>query len=120
MPTPHVPLVEYYATPEEKQTFLRRIFDEAAPHYESIAKFGFFGAGQRYRRDALRRAGLAPGMRVLDVASGTGPTARAIRDVVLDEDLITCLEPSAGMDRESKKTLGCKDIRAIAEAMPVA
>jgi demethylmenaquinone methyltransferase/2-methoxy-6-polyprenyl-1,4-benzoquinol methylase len=45
--------------------------------------------------------------------------ARAIRDVVLDEDLITCLEPSAGMIRESKKTLGCEHIQATAEAMPV-
>lgn len=58
-------------------------------------------------------------MRVLDVASGTGPTARAIRDIVRDENLITCLEPSAGMLAESKKTLGCEHIQARAEAMPV-
>lgn len=98
---------------------MRRIFDEAAPHYESIARFGFFGSGQWYRRDALRRSGLAPGMRVLDVASGTGPTARAIRDIVRDESLITCLEPSAAMLAESKKTLGCEHIQVRAEAMPV-
>jgi demethylmenaquinone methyltransferase/2-methoxy-6-polyprenyl-1,4-benzoquinol methylase len=120
MRTPHAPLVEYYTAPEEKQTFLRKTFDEAAPHYESIAKFGFFGAGQRYRRDALRRAGLVPGMRVLDVASGTGPTARAIRDIVLDDSLITCVEPSAGMLAESKKALRCEHIQATAEAMPLA
>ena len=58
-------------------------------------------------------------MRVLDVASGTGPTARAIRDIVRDESLITCLEPSAGMLAESKKMLGCEHIQARAEAMPV-
>lgn len=119
MPTPHAPLVEYYPASEEKQTFLRKIFDDAAPHYESIARLGFFGSGQWYRRDALRRAGLRPGMRVLDVASGTGPTARAIRDIVRDEDLITCLEPSAGMLAESKKTLRCEHLQATAEAMPL-
>ena len=120
MPNPHAPITEHYHHLDQKQTFLRRIFDDAAPHYESIARLGFFGSGQWYRKDALRRAGLRPGMRVLDVASGTGPTARAIRDVVGDESLITCLEPSAGMLAESKKTLSCAHVQATAEAMPVA
>ena len=120
MPTPHAVLSDHYQTPEAKQSFLRTVFDESAPHYESIARLGFFGSGQWYRRDALRRAGLAPGMRVLDVASGTGPTARAIRDIVRDEALITCVEPSSGMLAESKKTLGCEHIQATAEAIPVA
>lgn len=120
MPKPHAPLAEHYDHPGEKQTFLRKIFDDAAPHYEAIARLGFFGSGQWYRKDALRRAGLRPGMRVLDVASGTGPTARAIRDIVSDEALITCLEPSAGMLAESKKTLQCEHIQATAEAMPLA
>ncbi len=120
MSRPHASLIDHYKDPAEKQTFLRRIFDDAAPHYELIARLGFFGSGQWYRRDALRRAGLAPGMRVLDVASGTGPTARAIRDIVGDEKLITCLEPSAGMMAESRKTLACEHIQASAEAIPVA
>lgn len=119
MPNPHVPLLQHYATPDAKQRFLREIFDQSAPHYEAIARLGFFGWGQWYRRDALRRAGLAPGMQVLDVASGTGATARAIRDIVRDEALITCLEPSSGMLAESKKTLGCVHIQATAEAIPV-
>lgn len=120
MSKPHSALFEHYDDFAEKQTFLRKIFDESAPHYEAIARLGFFGSGQWYRKDALRRAGLRPGMRVLDVASGTGPTARAIRDVIGDESLITCLEPSAGMMAESKKTLGCEHIQATAEAMPLA
>jgi demethylmenaquinone methyltransferase/2-methoxy-6-polyprenyl-1,4-benzoquinol methylase len=120
MPTPHAVLPDHYGRPEAKQSFLRAIFDESAPHYEAIARLGFFGSGQWYRRDALRRAGLVPGMRVLDVASGTGPTARAIRDIVRDEALITCLEPSSGMLAESRKTLRCEHIQAGAEAMPIA
>ena len=120
MSGPHSTLTAHYSAPDEKQKFLRRIFDDAAPHYEAIARLGFFGSGQWYRRDALRRAGLKPGMRVLDVASGTGPTARAIRDIVGDEKLITCIEPSAGMMAESRKQLSCEHIQATAEAMPVA
>lgn len=120
MAEPHASLLEHYKNPGEKQAFLRGIFDQAAPHYEAIARLGFFGSGQWYRKDALRRAGLVPGMRVLDVASGTGPTARAIRDVIGDAHLLTCLEPSAGMMAESKKTLQCEYIQATAEAIPVA
>lgn len=119
MPKPHASLLQHYPDAAEKQNFLRRIFDDSAPHYEAIARLGFFGSGQWYRRNALRRAGLRPGMRVLDVASGTGPTARAIRDVIGDERLMTCLEPSAGMLVESRKTLGCEHIQATAEAMPL-
>lgn len=52
MPKPYASLIEHYKGPEEKQTFLRKIFDESAPHYESIARLGFFGSGQWYRRDA--------------------------------------------------------------------
>ncbi len=116
---PHSLLRNHYQDPAQKQTFLRKIFDDAAPHYEAIARLGFFGSGQWYRKDALRRAGLTSGMRVLDVASGTGPTARAVRDIVGDEALITCLEPSAGMMAESKKTLACEHLQATAEAIPV-
>ncbi len=119
MSGPHSTLTAHYSAPDEKQRFLRRIFDDAAPHYEEIARLGFFGSGQWYRRDALRRAGLKTGARVLDVASGTGPTARAIRDILGNEKLITCVEPSAGMLAESRKQLCCEHIQATAEAIPV-
>lgn len=119
MTKPHPVLSSHYGAEDEKQKFLRKVFDEAAPHYEGIAKWGWFGSGHWYRVEALRRAGLASGMRVLDVASGTGPTARAIGEIVGSEDLITCLEPSAGMIAESKKRLNCEHLQAGAEAMPV-
>ena len=45
-----------------------------------------FGSGQGYRRDALVRAGLTRGMRMLDVATGTGLVARAARDIVGNGD----------------------------------
>ena len=43
----------YYASPAEKQAFLRGIFDRTAPHYERIAQWGWFGTGETYRRQAL-------------------------------------------------------------------
>ena len=116
---PHPALTGHYADLEQKQTFLRKAFDDAAPFYEGIAKWGWFGSGQSYRKDALRRAGLKPGMKVIDVAAGTGPTARAVIDIVGREDLVTCIEPSAGMLAESKKLISSVHHQAMADDMPV-
>ncbi|MEO0822283.1 MAG: methyltransferase type 11, partial [Pseudomonadota bacterium] len=66
----------YYASMAEKQAFLRQIFDQTAPYYEGIARWGWFGSGDSYRLWALKRAGVRPEMRVIDVASGTGQVAR--------------------------------------------
>lgn len=110
---------EYYDSPQEKQRFLRDIFDRTAPYYEGIARWGWFGTGALYRHNVLRRAGLERDMRVIDVASGTGPVARAIMKLVDSPDQIVCVEPSAGMIVESKKTVPCVHYQATAESLPV-
>lgn len=110
---------EYYDTPAEKQEFLRRIFDCTAPFYEGIARWGWFGTGAVYRRAALLRAGVTPEMRVIDVASGTGPVARALMGILDSPDQIVCVEPSAGMIAESKKTVPAQHIQSTAEKLTV-
>ena len=109
----------YYDCPEGKQRFLRDIFDRTAPFYEAIARWGWLGTGDVYRRNVLRRAGLAPGMRAIDVGSGTGPTARALLMIVGHPDRVVCVEPSAGMIAESRKRLPCVHHQATAENLPV-
>lgn len=110
----------YYAGPDGKQRFLREIFDRTAPLYESIARWGWLGTGDVYRRSALRRAGFRPHMRAIDVASGTGPTARALLHFVRCPDQVVCAEPSAGMIAESLKRVPCLHHQATAERLPVA
>ena len=116
---PHEVLSPHYNSSEEKQPFLRKIFDESAPHYEGIASWGFFWSGNWYRRNALIRGGLKTGMKMIDVASGTGITARAAATVMGGSQDITCVEPSAGMLKESKKLLDCEHLQGSAEAIPV-
>lgn len=116
---PHAQLEKYYQGEAGKQQYLRSLFDLAAPYYEGIAKWGWFGTGGRYRVWALRRAGLRPGMSLLDVAAGTGPTARAAAQILGTDESITCLEPSAGMIAEARKTLSCQFVQAGADAMPL-
>lgn len=64
---PHAPLPEYYANEDDHQRFVRRIFDDTAVDYERVERMLALGTGPWYRRQALRRAGLVAGMRVLDV-----------------------------------------------------
>jgi len=121
MDNSRTPFVEgpYYADRDGKQRFLRRIFDASARNYEGIARWGWFGSGGWYRRDALKRAGLKPDMRVIDVASGTGPVAEALMKLLDSPDQIVCVEPSAGMIAESRKRIPCVHHQSTAEALPV-
>jgi len=110
---------DYYSTPDEKQQFLRGIFDQTAPYYEGIAVWGWFGTGGIYRRNVLRRTGLKAHMRAIDVASGTGPVARALVQLLDSPDQVVCVEPSAGMIAESRKTVPCIHYQSTAEKLPV-
>lgn len=117
---PHDVLAPHYSALEQKQPFLRRVFDESAAHYERIASWGFFGTGNWYRRWALVRAGLQPGMAVVDVAAGTGITARAAAAITGRPDLISCVEPSLGMLREAERQLPtARHLQAGADALPL-
>jgi demethylmenaquinone methyltransferase/2-methoxy-6-polyprenyl-1,4-benzoquinol methylase len=72
---PHVPLTDYYKTEQDRQAYLRRIFDNTAVDYDRIEAMLALGSGSRYRRLALIRGGLTTGMKVLDVGVGTGLVA---------------------------------------------
>lgn len=117
---PHPVLAPHYASKPEKEQFLRGIFDSSAPHYERIVSWGFFGLGQRYRVSALKlRSGLKAGMRCLDMATGTGPTARAVAQVAGGPQFVTCIEPSFGMLSESRNLLHAAHIQATADDIPM-
>jgi demethylmenaquinone methyltransferase/2-methoxy-6-polyprenyl-1,4-benzoquinol methylase len=94
---PHPPLTDYYQDPERREEYVRDIFDEAAPWYDWATRFLSFGSGDWYRREALRRAGLARGMKLLDLASGTGVVARAATEVTGEPRSIVGMDASIGM-----------------------
>ncbi|HJQ38178.1 MAG TPA: class I SAM-dependent methyltransferase [Thermoanaerobaculia bacterium] len=91
---PHPPLSKYYDDPSRREEYVREIFDETAPWYDWAVRFMSFGSGHWYRREALKRAGLKPGMRLLDLATGTGVVARAAEEITND---IVGVDPSIGM-----------------------
>jgi demethylmenaquinone methyltransferase/2-methoxy-6-polyprenyl-1,4-benzoquinol methylase len=94
---PHEPLSEYYRDEAEHQRFLRHIFDDTAVDYERIEQILAFGSGPRYRRQALQRAGLIRGDKVLDVGIGTGLVAREALALAGPAGQIVGVDPSPGM-----------------------
>lgn len=118
---PHPPLPRFYARPHEKREFVRRVFDGAAGSYDRVEALMALGSGPRYRREALTRAGLSAGMRVLDVATGTGLVAREAARLAGDPRLVVGVDPSAGMIAEAGRGLaGVRLVRGRAEQLPVA
>jgi demethylmenaquinone methyltransferase/2-methoxy-6-polyprenyl-1,4-benzoquinol methylase len=114
---PHPPLTKYYGDAEHREDYVRDIFDETAPWYDWATQFLSFGSGDWYRREALRRIGVAPGMRVLDLASGTGPVARAAAELTNDARAIIGVDPSIGMLRSGRTRT--PKVQAPAESLPL-
>lgn len=115
---PHPPLTGFYKDAEHREEFVRELFDETAPWYDWATRLLSFGSGDWYRREALKRAGLAPGMKLLDLASGTGVVARAAFEVTGDPKSIVGADVSFGM-LHSGKTPSAK-IQTPAESLPFA
>ena len=115
---PHGPLTDYYESEQHRQAYLREIFDNTAPDYDRIEAMLAWGTGPRYRREALVRAGLIPGMRVLDVGVGTGLVAAQACRLTGDPALVTGIDPSPGMMAASKLPKTMVLLEGRAESLP--
>src|SRR5207342_1925909 len=76
--------------------------------------------GEQYRKQTLREAGLAPGMRVLDVATGTGLVLRAAVEMCGQGGLAIGLDPSRGMLGECRKNCPAPLLQGRGEQLPFA
>jgi len=117
MLAPHPPLENYYGDASKREGFVRTIFDDTAPWYDQTISFMSFGSGDRYRREAVLRNGLQAGMKMLDVASGTGVVARAALEATKNDVDVVALDPSIGMLRAGRT--GVDKVQAKAESLPM-
>jgi demethylmenaquinone methyltransferase/2-methoxy-6-polyprenyl-1,4-benzoquinol methylase len=118
---PHPPIRAYYEdTADGKRRFVRGVFDEGATDYDRVERIMSLGSGSKYRRRALHRAGLVRGMRVLDVAAGTGLVTREAAAIVGDPSLVLGVDPSPGMLAEAVRGVaGARFTIGTAERLPV-
>jgi demethylmenaquinone methyltransferase/2-methoxy-6-polyprenyl-1,4-benzoquinol methylase len=116
---PHPVLPAYYASGAGKRGFIGRIFDATAGDYDRVDRVLALGSGSWYRRQALLRAGLAPGMRMLDVAVGTGLVAREAIRILGGAGSVVGVDPSAGM-MAAAAAHGPALVQGRAECLPFA
>lgn len=115
---PHEPLTSYYSDEPARRLWLRGIFDRTASDYDAIERAMAFGSGSWYRNRALRSAGLARGMRVLDVGMGTGLVTKEAVAITGDAALVTGVDPSPGMVGEAHLPMGVETRIGTAENLP--
>jgi demethylmenaquinone methyltransferase/2-methoxy-6-polyprenyl-1,4-benzoquinol methylase len=115
---PHPPLTAYYASEEQRRGFVRQMFDSTASDYDRIERLLALGSGPWYRGQALERAGLEPGMRIVDIGVGTGLVAREAVKLVGDPSLVVGVDPSIGMMANARLPAGVQLVEGRAEAIP--
>ena len=118
---PHTPLPTGYQTNDAslREAFVRRIFDDAAVDYERLEKIVGLGAGSWYRRQALLRAGLKPGLQVVDVGMGTGLVSREILRITGEPHRLVGVDPSPGMMGQARFEQAVECRLGRAEDIPV-
>jgi len=117
---PHPVLKKYYERESDRRPFVSALFDSAAAHYDWVNWLGSMGSGRFYRRWILTKYGLRPGMKLLDVATGTGLVAGAASSILAEPGAVIGLDPSAGMLRQAQKTLAIPLVQGIVEELPFA
>lgn len=118
---PHPTLPRYFNDESERLAYVRKAFNESAPHYDTINNVMSFGTNNRYRREALERAGVKEGMKVLDVGCGTGVVAWHAERMVGAKGMVVGVDPSIGMLTEAIKRERVRlPVNGMGERLPIA
>lgn len=115
---PHSPIPRYYSEESKRRGFVSGLFDDGASEYEWVNRVMSLGSGQRYRRDALERAGVGAGHTVLDVCMGSGQTSRAAVELVGPGGRVFGLDASMCMLTEARKYVDIPMTQGRIEALP--
>lgn len=113
------PLLTAHGRSDDRHSFLRVLFDRTAGEYDRIERMMSLGSGSWYRRTALQRAGVKPGMTVLDVAVGTGLVARQAVRLVGSPRRVIGLDPSGGMLARTGRALPIPLVMGAGERLPL-
>ncbi len=73
-------LADAIATPDGKRTYVRRLFATIADRYDLITVLLSYGQDRRWKRRLVAMAAPRPGMRAVDLATGTGDIAFQLAD----------------------------------------
>lgn len=109
----------------EKAKRVRAVFDSVATKYDLMNDLMSFGIHRLWKRYAVELAGLRPGHKVLDLASGTGDLAARYSGLVGPEGLVTMTDINAAMLEQGRARMADRGlignveyVQVNAEAIP--
>jgi len=114
---PHTPLTSYYGEVPARERYVRDLFNRTAPHYNTVEKL-FGNGGILYRRLSMKFAGMGPGMKVLDIAMGTGNVIQGVVKNIGPTGQAFGYDPSPGMIAEARKVFKGPITRGVGERLP--
>jgi len=108
---------------DQKAAHVERVFSSVAPRYDLMNDVLSGGLHRLWKAFTIRQAAVRPGMRVLDVAAGTGDLARAFVREVGPEGLVVLTDLNArmltaGRDRLLDEGRIVPAVRCDAEQLP--
>src|ERR1700758_232779 len=108
---------------EEKAAHVARVFSSVAPRYDLMNDVLSGGLHRLWKAFTIRQAAVRRGMRVLDVAAGTGDLARAFAREAGPEGLVVLTDINeqmltAGRDRLLDEGRILPAVRCDAERLP--
>ena len=108
---------------DEKAAHVERVFSSVAPRYDLMNDVLSGGLHRLWKAFTIRQAGVRPGMRVLDVAAGTGDLGRAFARAAGPEGLVVLTDINAqmltaGRDRLLDEGRIVPAVRCDAERLP--
>ena len=116
--TPHPPLTAYYGQESDRRAWVLDLFGRTSGDYDRIERMMALGTGSWYRRRARRRAGLKPGMTVLDIGVGTGLVACEAARIVGDPARVLGVDPCPAMIGRARVPAGVRLTAGSAELIP--
>jgi demethylmenaquinone methyltransferase/2-methoxy-6-polyprenyl-1,4-benzoquinol methylase len=90
---------------QEKSQRVAQVFDSVAPRYDLMNDLMSAGLHRAWKAFCVAVAGVRPGHRVLDIASGTGDLARAFAPQVEPGGLVVATDINASMLAEGRRRL---------------
>jgi len=117
------PSAATFSGPEEKASFVSRVFGGVAPKYDLMNDLMSFGVHRLWKCRAAFLGDYRPGQRVLDLAGGSGDMSRLIAPRVRPGGCVVLADPSAEMLGQAAARAGGAEappLRCRAESLPFA
>lgn len=113
-------------SPDEKTRLVGGVFERVAERYDVMNDIMSLGSHRLFKRMTLEMSGVQPGMRVLDLAGGTGDLSALFAEAVTDSGGVVLTDINPAMMRVGRDRLldqGLAQVafcQASAEALPFA